>query len=171
MMISVIGSYAVRCALCAVCLKEAQCTKRKAQSAFTFIEILLVVIIIGALISISLPNLKKTFDSLELNSFSRQLQAFINYLHQRSIIEGEVIYLNIDTQKKEYWAKIKGAQTRLKTYPIPPRIRIETNQQEVLFYPDGQIDKVTIKLISPDNQNIILTTKGVFGGVKLETQG
>ncbi|MBM3253641.1 MAG: hypothetical protein FJZ16_05275 [Candidatus Omnitrophica bacterium] len=136
----------------------------------TFIEVLFVVIIIGILTIVSLPNFRKTFNNLQLKSFAQELQASMNYLHQRSVIEGKIIYLNIDDEKKEYFAKIKGNSERLRTYRIPNDIKIETEQKEILFYPDGSIDKVIIKLINLDNQNITLTTKGVFGGVKIQSQ-
>lgn len=134
----------------------------------TFIEILLVVIIIGALIGISLPNLRKAFDNLQLNSASQDLQSFMNYLRQRAIVEGKIIYFNIDSENKECWAQIKDATARLKSLALPPDIGIETDQKQILFYPDGRIDSVTIKLIQPNNQNVILTTKGVYGKVKLQ---
>lgn len=134
---------------------------------FTFVELLLVIIIIGILIAISLPNLKKTFNNLRLDNFSRELQAFMNYLHERSVVEGKIIYLNLDNDEKEIWARIQDAQSRLKTLPLPDDIRIESENKEILFYPDGSIDNITIGVVNLDNQKITLTTKGVFGGVKL----
>ena len=138
----------------------------------TFIEILFVIIIIGILTGISLPQFRKTFNTLQLNSFSREFQAFMNYLCQRSIVEGKIIYLNIDIDngKREYWAQVKGEINRLKTYKVPDQMKIETQQKQIMFYPDGSIDKTTIKLINPDNRYVNLTTKGVFGGVKLQSQ-
>jgi len=138
--------------------------------AITFIELILVIVIIGILIGVSLPRFRNTFNDLQLNGFSRELQASMNYLRQRSIVEGKIIYLNIDNDNREYWAKIKGEENRLKTYKIPAQIRIETEQEQIIFYPDGNIDKVTINLCGFDNQSIALTTRGVFGGVKIQSQ-
>lgn len=136
----------------------------------TFVELFLVIIIIGVLVGISLPNLKVTFNSLRLETFSRELQSLMNYLHERSIVEGKIIYLNIDTDKKEIWAKIKDMETPLKTLALGEDIRIETENKQILFYPDGEIDKVTIEVLNPHNQKISLTTKGVYGGVKILAQ-
>lgn len=140
------------------------------RKALTFVELLFVVAIIGIVAGISLPRFRKTFDNLRLNAVSQELQSFINYLSQRAIVEGEVIYLNIDDGNKEYWAWLKDRKDRLKTYQIPAQIRIEVEQEQILFYPDGTIDKVTIKLINPDNRYVSLTTKGVYGGIKLQSQ-
>ena len=98
----------------------------------------------------------------------------MNYLNQRSVVEGKIIYLNIGNE--EYSAQIQDAQTPFKTYAIANDIKTEVIKQEekdnpqILFYPDGQIDKVTIKLTNPDNQEISLTTEGVFGKVKVQSQ-
>lgn len=94
----------------------------------------------------------------------------MNYLSQHAIVEGKVIYLNIDDEKKEYWARIKDETMRLKTYRIPEELKIEAEEKQIMFYPDGKIDKITIKIISRNNQYINLTTKGVFGGVKLQSE-
>lgn len=145
-------------------------TNKNSATAFTFIELLIVIIIIGILTGVSWPQFKKAFNTLQLNSFSQTLQSAMNYLHNRSVVEGKIIYSYIDNEKKEYWAQEKDSPNRLKTYPLPPGITIETDKQEVFFYPDGQIDKVTIELINPDNQKVVLTTKGVFGGVKLSSR-
>lgn len=149
---------------------------RSTVKAFTFIELFIVIIIIGILIGISLPSFKKTFNNLQLNSFSQEIQAFMNYLHERSIVEGKIIYFNIDNEKKEYWAKIKDTKARLRTYFLPRGIDIEiikkadTDNKQIIFYPDGQIDKVSIKIAGPDKQGIILTTEGMFGKIKIQPQ-
>lgn len=137
---------------------------------FTFVEILLVIALIGLMVGISAPRFKKTFNALQLQTFSAKLQAYMNYLRERSIVEGEILLLTIDPEKKECWVKIKDAPDRLKTYFLPGGINISATQKEVCFYPDGTIDKVTIKLFSPESRTIILTTEGVFSGVKLQPQ-
>jgi len=144
--------------------------ERRIHNAVTFIELLLVIVIIGILIGISVPRFRKTFNHLQLNSSSRELQASMNYLRQRSIVEGKPIYLNIDSDTGEYWAEVKDVKNRLRTYRVPIEIRIEAEQKQIIFYPDGSIDKVTISLIGSDNQNVTLTTKGVFSGIKLQSQ-
>lgn len=144
--------------------------RRSAEAGFTFIELFLVIIIIGALTAATLPGLKKTFDNLQLNNFSRQLQVFMNYLHERAVVQSDIICLNVDNEQKEAWAQVQGRQGRLKTLPLPERLNIETESRQILFYPDGSIDKVTIGVVSPDKQKITLTTKGVLGGVKLLSQ-
>ena len=153
---------------------------KRGQKALTFIEIFLVVLILGIMMAFAIPSLKKTYNNLQLNSAARDLQTFMNYLNERSIVEGKVIYLNIDNEKKEYWAEsineTTGVMETLKTYSFDRAIsaelskKIVTDESRVLFYPDGQIDKVTIKLTDPDEQSISLTTEGTFGKTKILPQ-
>lgn len=137
---------------------------------FTLLELLFVIIIIAILATISSVSFRKTFNSLQLNNSALELQSFINYLSQRAVVERKNIYLNIDDEKGEYWAMVKNEEKRIRTFTIPAGIKIETETKQIIFYPDGTIDSVIIKLINPKGQCISLTTEGVFGGVKIQYQ-
>jgi prepilin-type N-terminal cleavage/methylation domain-containing protein len=139
------------------------------RRAFTLIEILFVVIIIAILIGFSAPGLKNTFDGIQLNTVSSQLQSYMNYLCEHSVVVGKTIYLHIDNDGKKYWA-VTDDESVLRTEAIPQGINIEAKEQVITFYPDGSIDKVSIKLSNNNNQHVDLTTKGVFGGVKVQSQ-
>jgi Tfp pilus assembly protein FimT len=138
--------------------------------AITFIELLIVISIIAVLIGVSIPLARKTFSALQLRSLSRELQSFMNYLQERSIVEGKIIYLNVDNSTRQYWAQIRDQANRLKTYRIQGEIVIEADKNPVAFYPDGNSDKVTLKLSNPQNDSLILTNIGVFGGIKIQPQ-
>jgi len=153
-----------------LCKLEKKDTTDVSRRGFTFIEILFVVIIIGIMIGVSVPNFRNAFNDIQLRSFSRQLQFFMNYLHERAIVERKIISLNIDNKNRKYWAKIKELPVPLKTYSLPPDIDIEIDRNEILFYPDGEIDKITIKIISANKQEVCLTTEGTFGAVRLQYQ-
>lgn len=94
----------------------------------------------------------------------------MNYLREHSIVTGEVIYLIIDQDNKLYSAQTKDGEIFFKVQRLPAEINIESEQEKIAFYPDGSIDKLSINLINPNNQSVSLTTKGVFGGVKLQLQ-
>jgi len=145
---------------------ERQGKDRVSLAGLTFIEILFVVLILGILMGFLLPQVRKSASGLQLNNSSRQLCALVNYLHERSIVEEKVIYLGIDSDNNEFWYGIKEEAARSKTYRLPVDMRIESKQKEIIFYPDGSIDKFIVKLISADDQYVELAIKGGYPYVK-----
>ena len=103
---------------------------------------------------------------MELQSFTQEFQSLFGFLHERSIVQEDIIYLTIDNDQHEYWVKLKDAPQRLKTYPIPKAITIESPAPAIAFYPDGSIDKITVRIANDQGQKVSLTTEGVFGGIK-----
>jgi prepilin-type N-terminal cleavage/methylation domain-containing protein len=142
--------------------------KNGLSRGFTFIELFCVIIIIGVAAVVSFPRINNYFNNQELIVFSRDLQAVVNYLCQRAVVERKVIYLEIDEDNEQYWAYDSGGSNMLKKYRIPAGIKVAAGQKRIMFYPDGAVDKINIKLINRDNQAVNLTSKGVFCGAKLE---
>jgi len=150
-------------------------TKRNSRRrGFTFIELMVVIIIIAVLTSISAPLFKNTFAKIQLDQTLRQLQTFIGFLHQRSVIERKVIYLKVDNQQKQYWGQIHDSPVRLRSYSFPEQFILDvkkmTNPQDesISFYPDGAIDAVTIEITTPEGKSLSITTEGVYGGAKIK---
>ncbi len=136
------------------------------RRSFTLIEFLLVIILTGILITVSLPNLRNSFDDFRLNDFSGQLQLSMMYLKDRSIVEGKVVALTIDNENKKLTAQFKGETRLLRTLTLPQGLFLNSAQQQIFFYPDGQIDSVTLTVANARGHKMTLTTKGVFGGLK-----
>lgn len=137
---------------------------------FTFIEIFFVIIIIGILAGISAPRLKKAFDNALLGNAALTLQSFLNYLSQRAVVEEKIISLNLNNESKEYWAQFEGEDKRLKSFRLPASVEIQCQAQKILFYPDGQMDKVSIKLIGAGENYIELSSQGAYAKVKILQQ-
>ncbi|MCX5712169.1 MAG: prepilin-type N-terminal cleavage/methylation domain-containing protein [Candidatus Omnitrophica bacterium] len=143
------------------------------HKALTFIELLVVIIIIGMLAGLAFPNLRRSFNSAQTEEFSRQLQFTMNYLRDKSVVEQKVIFLSFDPQGKSYSAWFQAQNLMFKTYSLPAGIDIRISKKSnpddpaVYFYPDGRIDAVDIG-IACAGKSIILTTEGVFGKVKIK---
>jgi len=135
---------------------------------------MVVIIIIAVLASISAPLFKNTFAKIQLEQTLRQLQTFISFLHQRSVIERKVIYLKVDNQQNQYWGQIHDSPARLRSYSFSEKFTLDvkkiTNLQDesISFYPDGAIDAVTIKISTPSGRSLSITTEGIYGGAKIK---
>lgn len=138
---------------------------RRSNGALTFIEILIVVVILVILSASAMPNLRTAVTNVQLDTSARQLQTLMDYLRQRSIIDGKVVILNIDGN--EFLAKFNGEDAVLRKYSIPGRIKAQSDKPEVFFYPDGRIEAIEIVLTAKNNSRRVLTTRGVYGAFKL----
>ena len=134
---------------------------------FTFIELILVVLIIVALAGISIPRFKRAFDSLQLNSFASTLQDELGYWQERAIVEKKPIVLKLDSENNQYWVQAAGDDVRFKTYQIPSGISLAIEEGQCVFYPDGSATSAVITIKNSDEEKITLSTKGAFGGFKV----
>ena len=157
----------------------------KKNSAFTLIEILLVIVIMGIVLAIAAPNfsngysnvqLKKTAD--DLLTVSRWAQAmaigqertyalsFSNDRHSYNLIrtkdslQNEEVVTNDGTDDADNYEPVHGALGKMHT--VPGAIRLDTKDDLIKFYPDGTIDQSKIQLVTP-KQKIVLSSSEVRG--------
>lgn len=150
----------------------------KKDEGFTFLEILIVVIIAGVLTGFSSPLLKKAFDSAELDGFVKDIYYLSRYLQGSAVEEGKLHYLSILPEKGE----IKGFYVEngspkdldgrfKKTYKIPKGVVVAPeplDKTTIFFYPDSHIDPVTINFENRHKNRISLIVKGVIGEIKIQ---
>ena len=78
---------------------------RKNSAGFTLIEILLVVFLLGAFLSVAAPGLFAT-DYMSLRRASRGLVTTIRHLYARAAFEKRVYRLSFDVDSGEYWTEV-----------------------------------------------------------------
>ncbi len=140
------------------------------DDGFTFLELLIVITLLGILTALSIPQFKQSAENMQLSSTAQQLQSYINFLIQRSVVETVPIRMILDTEKNSYRAQKEQDTRYFQDFRLPSGIKIAADKQDVFIYPDGTIDKVTITLTNKQNKSATLTTQGVFGGTKIKTQ-
>lgn len=145
---------------------------------FTFLEMLVVIIIIGIITAVSTPQFRKTFDNLALENFVKDIYYLIRYLQASAIQEAGVYYLNINKDKAEFrglykeGAEFKTPEGRLgKVYKAPAGVTISLEPPEktgVYFFPDGSIEKVTIILENLHKKQFSLVARGLSSGIEVK---
>jgi len=147
------------------------------QKGFTFVELMLVVIIIGVLASISTPLFRRTFNDIQLANASQEIVSLTRYARQKAIVERNLYRLNLDSYKNSYWLtkcdlsaeskdefqKLEGKFGRHRR--LPKGIKLVTKKKNMCFYPDGTSDGITFSLTNQNQRKNTLTTKGIRGSV------
>jgi prepilin-type N-terminal cleavage/methylation domain-containing protein len=136
----------------------------------TFLELLFVIVIIGALAMAALASFRKAFEKFQLSSAGSELQSFLIFISQRAVVEAQPVLITFELDSRRCIARIKGTTPIIKAYSFSEGINFETDSQEgkIFAYPDGSLDGVTITLTNKSGQKIKLSTKGVLGGVKID---
>ncbi|MCM8797231.1 MAG: prepilin-type N-terminal cleavage/methylation domain-containing protein [Candidatus Omnitrophica bacterium] len=139
--------------------------------AFTFIELLIVIIIIGVLSVLAVPRFKNTFDSLQLRDSAKDIYYLLQYLQASAVAQSKIFCLNIDTEhgrfQAVYWEGeegFKNLENRFgKVYSVPNGINVTVSpvdKTNICFYPDGNTDKTTITFENKQKDVVSLSVKG-----------
>lgn len=142
--------------------------RQKRNNGFTLIELLLVIVILGVVAALAVPNFGKTLARLELQTTADDLAYLIRYAQSRAVTQARLHRLIFNEQFSQYWleeaeteaaAKEEASFARIpsrlgKSSSVPSGILIAAKDPAVYFDIDGKIDPLTINL---SNQKDCLT--------------
>ena len=155
------------------------------RPGFTFIELMLVAILIGVIVGISTPIFRRTFGHLQLDSTCHNIAKLMRYVQQRAVVERGAYRLKFDSSRRTYWLEVERAEEGPllkskgfepvkgrfgKRYPIPRGISVTFREEmasAITFYPDGQADKVALYITDKKGKSYTLITERRIGRVKL----
>ena len=151
---------------------------RTNKSSFTLVELLVVIVIVGVLTGLSVPQFRKTIDNFSLESYTKDIYYLCHYLQATSVSTGKIQRLNIDTSNKELSAFYKGTTSFVsipgrygKAYKAPDSVEIALEPPQanaVNFYPDGSADKVSVVFTNKHKKQITLNIKGAGSEIKIQ---
>ncbi|MFH1440912.1 MAG: prepilin-type N-terminal cleavage/methylation domain-containing protein [Candidatus Omnitrophota bacterium] len=147
------------------------------SKGFTFIELLIVVAIVGVLTGIAVPQLRKALDNFQEEAFAKDLFYLVRYIQGRSISEGKIYCLKIDLDNAEFQAVYKKEDDFLnlsgkfgKKYKVPSGIELSIDpveKREIYFYPDGSIDKISIVFTNRLEKEAVITIQGFRSSIDI----
>jgi len=150
---------------------------------FTLIELIVVLVVIGIMLSITIPKFRQALVSDSLDTTSLRLIGLVQDLREKAI-RGQVSYaLHFDIPHNSIWFVASDASeeeqetAKEKAYELPDDIRIEDiwSWRNGTFYDDaailisrkGYIEQAIIHLESDDGREISLELTPFLGSVKI----
>lgn len=146
--------------------------RNKEVFSFTFLEILIVVIILGVIASISVPRFHETFNNLQLKMAAYDLGQFFRYTQGEAVRDGRTYKIVLENHS--YWLMAEKEDGEFerpasrwgRTNMINNSIEVISEEKEIYFYPEGRIDRVEINL-KRGELTYTLTTKERQGYVEI----
>lgn len=149
--------------------------KDKSLAGFTFVELLIVVILLSVISALSIPNFRNTYYNFLLSDTSHNLTYLMRYAQASAIAERKNYRLNFDSEYSKYWltksADEEGDFVRIsgklgKAFDLNDSISVKAENANVNFYPDGKIDKTSIYLSNRNDKFYTITTQVQSGYVQ-----
>lgn len=159
----------------------------KRQAGFTLLELLVVILIIGAFFFVAVPKFQDMTQT-NLKSASRNLTATIKFLYNEAAFKKNIQRLNFDIENGEYWVETLqdnefslSDDSSQKRHRLPngvyfkdviterslDRNPLEDEKEYILFLPTGFVEPAVIHIYTDDERYYTLATKPYTGGTKV----
>ena len=159
---------------------------RDYRRGFTFVEILLVVGLLGVVAAMSLPNLSQSFGQVQLRTAAGDVAYLLRYAQSRAIVTTHQFRMVFALDPLSYWLEEAGAggdgvadgeetYGRIKgrfgrTFLVPQGISLQADPSEIVLTPDGAITPVTVR-VCQKQKCLLVTTRLQKGQVHVIEEG
>lgn len=146
------------------------------RAGFTLLELTLVAVIILALVTISAPLFKRTYEDLRLTSSVKEIACVMQFCRERAVFERRNFRLNVNPDKKTYQVlaedEDKGKLLPLRSrwgrvFRIPDSIDVEADKDTVDFFPNGTTTPILLYLTNKEGQVFTILIEQDIGLVRV----
>jgi len=97
--------------------------RHRARAAFTFVEMMIVIVILGTLLVLTIPTMKGLQERKRLSTGARELVAMFRYARGEAVMGEKVVQTRIDVKGGRYQLRLEPevVETALRTRIDPPR--------------------------------------------------
>jgi len=134
----------------------------KVNKAFTLIEILLVIVILGIILGLAAPQFMGGYSRIQLNETTDDLMSISRWAQAMAIGQERIYAISFSSDRRSYALirekinKQTDSQDRFESIHgslgkkriLPEAIHLEIQDDRIEFYPDGTIDPETIEIDS-----------------------
>ncbi|MCK9614257.1 MAG: prepilin-type N-terminal cleavage/methylation domain-containing protein [Candidatus Omnitrophica bacterium] len=149
---------------------------------FTFIELLIVIVIIGILSGAVMPNLKIAYSNFQLDSFAKDIYYLAKYLQISAICYRRIYRLDIVQEQGDntvFLVKYKNKNGEFvpvekrfaKAYKLPLDAEVYSepaDRTNIFFYPDASLDNTTIVFKNQFGKEMTLIFKGTGTAIQIK---
>ncbi|MBI5150015.1 MAG: GspH/FimT family pseudopilin [Candidatus Omnitrophica bacterium] len=133
----------------------------KNPNSFSIIEILLVVVIIGVIAALAVPNFGGTYARVQLRKTANDLAYLMRYAQSQAVVKNRRMRLEFDPSFTKYWltqedeaADSQDKEGSFSPLPgrmgapvaIPEGLIVTSTNPFLVFYPDATLDQVRVDL-------------------------
>ena len=130
----------------------------KVKKGFTLLELILVIFIISVILGVSFPLIKNSINSYRVRSFVNKAYLFLDYAQTKATLSNKKLKVSIDLDEK--LILLSDEASRL---AIPDDISLQTEQEEIVFYPDGTSDEFELVI-----NEVTLSSRGFDCKIQVE---
>jgi len=156
--------------------------EHKKHTGFTFVELLIVIAIIGVLAGIVVPNLKTTQSNFALDGFVKDIYYLTKYLQVSASTHSRIYRLDIaqaQGSRTLFSARYKNKDGEFiplggrfkNAYAMPPDATIYSIEPaditNIFFYPDASMDNARIVFKNKFGKEMILTLKETGAAIQV----
>ena len=139
------------------------------SKSLTFLELLLIIVIISVFLGLSLPRLNTSVKSMSFRSFVSKVYLFLDYAKTNALLTNRILVAKSEpeegrmalTKKSEDEEKV----SIIKDIEIPSGFKMKVDAEKIFFYPDGTLKE--FKLIITDNyqHRAVISSRGFDGKI------
>ena len=158
------------------------------DKGFSFIELIVVLVLISLSVALVAPSLSRFSKAVELKAAAKKISAILRYCRSEAVNKGKVYQVLFDSDLREVKVqstgsteeeeKKEGEKPSQKAYALPAGVQIKEVKVEspqypadfptVEFYPNGGSNGGVIFLDAQDNKGYKIKVHFLTGGVAME---
>jgi len=153
-------------------------------NGYTLIELVVVMVLIGIMVSLTIPRFRDAMLTDELKKTTREMVGLIRNLRNEAVRNQKAYVLHFDLESGLYWidstdmSEEERVFAREKASSLPGGVRVQdvwhkgkgkkmTGESTILFNKKGYVQQSAIHLISEDDREFTLVLSPFIGEVKV----
>ena len=154
------------------------------SKGYTFIELTVVVVLIGLMLAVTVPRFRYALLTDDLKTAARKLVGIIKAVRSEAIREQQSLILQFDLESNRFWLESEGMneEERLvsqeKAFALPDGVRFRDvwlkgegkkmgGETAIRFHKKGYVQPAVIHLSSEDGRDFTLVLSPFLGRVQI----